>query len=95
MEFEPNPKHGATARGKASAEPKNPQEALDTSIDISENSARRVGIDYETGEFAVFDQHLPNRYHGHVRSWSELSPKMRAALREAGMVTKKGKIRTD
>lgn len=31
-------------------------------------------------------------FHGHVRSWDELSNKMKAELIKAGMVNKKGKI---
>ena len=40
----------------------------------------------------MFDETTPGVFHGHVRSWSELTNAMRAALRKAGLVNKKGKI---
>jgi len=55
-----------------------------------ENTTRRVGI--SDGEIVVFDETSKGVFHGHVRSWSELSEQIKAALRKAGMVNKKGKI---
>ena len=66
------------------------QEALENSVSISPNTTRRVGI--SDGEIVVFDETTKGVFHGHVRSWNELSEPMKAALRKAGMVTKKGKI---
>jgi hypothetical protein len=31
-------------------------------------------------------------FHGHVRSWNQLSQEMKNALYESGLTTKKGKI---
>ena len=70
--------------------PNKGQEALDNSIAISPNTTRRVGI--SDGEIVVFDETTSGIFHGHVRYWSELSETMKAALRKAGMVNKKGKI---
>ncbi|MCG8423818.1 MAG: hypothetical protein MJE77_38470, partial [Proteobacteria bacterium] len=95
LQYEVNPKHGSVARGNASAAPKNGQAALDYSIPIGGNSTRRVGIDYATGEFVVFPEHLPGRFHGYVVPWDKLTQRMQSALRKAGMADKKGRILTD
>lgn len=59
-------------------------------VKIGPNTTRRVGI--SDGEIVVFDETTSGVYHGHVRSWNELSEQMKAALRKAKMVNKKGKI---
>ncbi|WP_406348368.1 hypothetical protein OHA44_19780 [Streptomyces sp. NBC_00144] len=93
--FKPSPKHGQNQRGTAAPEPTHPQETLDNSISFNPNTTRRVGTDPETGEFAVFDEthNGTGIYHGHVRQWGELSQQMQSALRKAGRVTAKGKIK--
>ncbi|NDZ79100.1 hypothetical protein G3I19_11345 [Streptomyces sp. SID10853] len=93
--FKPSPKHGQTQRGTAAPEPTHPQETLENSISFNPNTTRRVGTDPETGEFAVFDEthNGTGIYHGHVRQWGELSQQMQSALRKAGRVTAKGKIK--
>jgi len=63
---------------------------LDNSVAIGPNTTRRVGI--SDGEIVVFDETTSGSFHGHVRSWNELSEAMKVALRKAGMVNKKGKI---
>jgi len=45
------------------------QDTLDLSLQIKETSTRRIGVDYETNEFVIFD----NTYHGHVRTRKELT----------------------
>jgi hypothetical protein len=69
-QYEASLKHGATARGNISAAPRNGQNALDASVQIKDSSSPRVGIDYQTGEFVVFDETHPGTgiFHGHVRS---------------------------
>jgi filamentous hemagglutinin len=95
--YEPNPKHGSrdrqTAKGTASAAPTNGQAALDTAVQVKPTSPRRVGVDSAAKEIVVFDEHMPGRFHGHVRRWRELHPDMRKALLEAGLVTKGGKVK--
>nr|WP_294490768.1 polymorphic toxin-type HINT domain-containing protein [uncultured Anaerosporobacter sp.] len=76
-----------TVKNKA---PNKGQEALDNSIEIGPNTTRRVGI--SDGEIVVFDETTSGIFHGHVRSWNELTETMKAVLRKAGMVNKKGKI---
>jgi len=93
-QYEASPKHGATARGNIGAAPRNGQNALDASVQVKDTSPRRVGIDYQTGEIVVFDETHPGAgiFHGHVRSWNQLSQEMKTALYESGLTTKKGKI---
>lgn len=51
-----------------------------------------MSIDHETGEFNVFDQTSAGVFHGHVRTWNELTSEMQNALRQAGMVDSRGRI---
>jgi len=91
--FEDNAKHGPKRRGNASKAPANPQDVLDNSFELPGNTSRRIGIDYKTYEFNVFDEHAPGKFHGHVRTYKELSPQMQSLLRKEGLVNKKGKIK--
>jgi len=95
LRFEPSPKHGRTARGRASAGPVNGQHALDTSLPIGKNTTRRVGVDYDGGTFAVFDETSSGVFHGHQRGWSDLTQAMKNTLVDAGMATRKGRILMD
>jgi uncharacterized protein DUF6861/SH3 domain-containing protein len=98
LEYEASPKHGTEARGTSKGvsnpAPRNGQAALDHSLQIKDTSPRRVGIDYEAGEFVVFDETHPNSgiYHGHVRTWDELTSQMQKTLIDAGMANRRGKI---
>jgi hypothetical protein len=65
--------------------------ALNNSVSIGKNTTRRVGI--SNNQFVVFDETSKGVFHGHVRTWAELSQSMQSALRKAGLVTKKGKIK--
>ncbi len=84
--------HGKLSNAVKSKAPTNGQDALDASVQVKGTSPRRVGIDYETGEFAVFDQTSNGVFHGHVRGWKDLTSQMQNALRKLGMVDRKGKI---
>jgi hypothetical protein len=96
LSFEPNPKHGpqsrGTAKGVSSAGPKDGQTALDNSVQIRPSSPRRVGVDRANSEIVVLDEHLPDRFHGHVRTWDDLTVQMQKALKDAGLVDKQGRI---
>jgi filamentous hemagglutinin len=92
MEFEPADYHGPTDRGRKSRGPVNGQDALDLSVQVKSTSPRRIGIDYKTGDFVVFDRTRPGVYHGHVRPWSELHQDQQRALIDAGMVDRRGNI---
>lgn len=92
-EYQPNPKHGPKQKGNIGAEPKNGQAALDNSVPIKPTSTRRVGVDPSTDEIVVLDETFPGKgiYHGHVRSWNELTQEMKNALINAGLVDKRGR----
>ncbi|MEJ2454152.1 MAG: hypothetical protein P8103_08365 [Candidatus Thiodiazotropha sp.] len=91
-EYQAAPYHGKVDNTVKSRAPTNGQNALDTSVRVKSTSPRRIGIDYQAGEFTVFDQTSNGLFHGHVRSWKDLTPQMQNALRKAGMVDKKGII---
>ena len=38
----------------------------------------------------LFDEHVAGTFHGHVRSWGDLSQRMQSALRKAGMANGRG-----
>ena len=77
-----------------SAAPKNGQAALDNSVQVKETSARRVGVDYDTGELSVFDETHPGEgvFHGHVRAWEELNDQQRNAFTNGGITDRRGRI---
>jgi hypothetical protein len=91
-----SPKHpvGVSPRPGVSPGPVNGQDALDYSVGISPHTARRVGIDYATHDFVVFDETHPGEgiFHGHVRPWHALDPKMQNALVRSGMANRRGTI---
>jgi len=74
-----------------SPRPINGQAALDNSIQISTNSPRRIGV--SGGQFVVLDQTSVGIFHGHVRTWNELTNQMQSVLYKWGVVTKNGKIK--
>ena len=92
--YEASPKHGMTKRGEVGAAPSNGQAALDRSVQVKPTSSRRVGVDAANNEIVVFDETHPGQeiYHGHVRSWDELTSEMQNALRTAKLVDPHGKI---
>lgn len=90
--FDPAPYHGTRQSGGKARGPVNGQDALDNSVQASENSTRRVGIDPNNGEFVVFDQTTPGTFHGHVRTWRELSQAHQSALRRQLGVGRKGQL---
>jgi RHS repeat-associated protein len=95
LKYEPNLKHGATARGDISAEPTNPEETLKNSVSIKETSTARVGVDPATGEYVMFRETGTgtNTYHGYaVKDYNSLPNEAKAALQNAGLVSQRGKI---
>ncbi|SEB59461.1 hypothetical protein SAMN04489844_0627 [Nocardioides exalbidus] len=93
--FEASPKHGSRPNGRAAAGPRNGQQALEDSVAVNPSTTtRRVAYDGKTEEFVVFDETTPGVFHGHVRSWGELSHAMQRALVEAGVVDRKGRAMT-
>jgi hypothetical protein len=92
LQYEPAPYHGTTNNPVKNKAPAYGQDALDMSIQIKDTSTRRIGIDYKTDEFVVFDNTIKNTYHGHVRTWNELTQEMKNTLIKNGVTDKKGKV---
>jgi RHS repeat-associated protein len=93
--YETSPKHGPQKMGRVGAAPKNGQAALDNATPVKGGDMKRlVGVDPGTGEFVVFDEtHIGQGiYHGHVRTWDELTDDMRRSLIESGFVDHRGRI---
>ncbi len=88
------PTKTTTSRGDNSAEPSDGQEALDHSVQVKGTSPRRVGVDADSGEIVVLDQTHPGQdiYHGHVRSWKDLTDQMRNALIRNKLTDRRGKV---
>lgn len=91
--YEPSPKHHPNVRGRVNTAPTNGQSAPDNSIQVKTTSPRRIGVDPATGEFGVFDQTREGVFHGHVRTWQELTQEIQNVLIDAGKVTAKGRIK--
>ncbi len=87
--YEKAPYHNKGNRVKSAA-PKNGQESLDKSVPIKSTTTRKVSTD--GNDFVVFDETTPKVFHGHVRTWSELTQSMKNALIKAGLANSKGKI---
>lgn len=88
---------GNSKGGKGPA-PKDGQRALDNSFEIGDDGKRRVSIDID-GNFAIFDRtskgaclYSKDVFHGHIRTWEELTDEMRQIFRKNNLASKKGKI---
>ena len=93
LRYEPNPKHGTSARGDVSAEPTNPQQTLENSVPIKNTSTARVGVDPSTGEYVMFRETSSGVYHGYATTnFNDLPNEAKAALQNAGMVSQSGKM---
>lgn len=92
--YKASPKHhgGVKQGGFISEAPVNGQAALDASVQIKATSPRRIAVDTDAQQFVVFDQTVAGEFHGHVRTWDQLSHEMQSVLRKQGVVNKKGKI---
>lgn len=73
-----------------SAAPKDGQSSLNKSIPVKPTTTRRISV--EGDKFVVFDETSPGIFHGHIREWSQLTDAMKNALKNAGVVNKRGKI---
>jgi hypothetical protein len=90
--FEESPKHGGIERREASRGPKNGQAALDNSVQVKNTSPRRVGVDAANAEIVVLDQTSEDTFHGHVRSWDQLTDQQRNALIKNKLTDQRGRI---
>ena len=83
---------GNSKNGKSPA-PKNGQRALDKSVKVKGKGKRRVAVD--DGQFIIFDETSPGRFHGHARTWEEIKsgpPEYKNAFTENGLISNNGKI---
>ncbi len=90
--FEQSPKHRSAKRGRVGAQPIDGQAALKNSLQISDNSSRRVGIDHANKQIVVLMEHLPGIFHGFVVEWKELELRAQRVLQRLGLVTSRGRI---
>jgi len=90
--YEPSLDHGLVDTALKSRLPLNGQEALDSSLQISANSPRCIGIDYGSNEIVVFPRTIGNIFHGSVQDRESLQPAMRRALRDSGLTDRYGNI---
>lgn len=95
FKFEPAIYHKRQDSGLKNKGPENGQNALYNSVQINENSTRRIGFDTISHEIVLFDQTFPGKdvFHGHVRSWEELHSKHKAALMRCFGFNSKGKLK--
>lgn len=92
LTFQRNPKHRSKKHGRISAQPTDGQAALNSSLQISERSSRRVGVDRSNKEFVIFMEHLPGVFHGFVVEWNDLERNVQRQLQKLGLVTGRGRI---
>ena len=99
--YKPNAgKHGPVERGGIGREPRDGQEALDTSVPVKPTSAVRISIDYDERVFIVlrhtfsapFPRPNDETFHGYVTPWNKLTDEMKNVLIRARMANRKGKI---
>ena len=81
--------HHRNSSGRKSPAPIDGQRALDNSLAV-ENSECRVAI--EGDKFVVLEKTSRELYHGHVRTWKELSMKMQQSIQGAGLTNHRGKF---
>ncbi len=96
--YKDTPYHGKNDNLVKSRAPTDSQAALDNSVQVKSTSPRRVGVDKANNEIVVLDktQTISNgssEFHGHVRNWKDLHIDQKNALRKAGLVDSKGKIK--
>ncbi|MFT0487602.1 RHS repeat-associated core domain-containing protein, partial [Bacteroides thetaiotaomicron] len=96
--YEKAPYHGRKDNSVKSRAPIDGQGALDNSIQVKSTNPRRVGIDPTNNEFVILDRtRITNDgteiYHGHVRSWEDMTVEQQNALIKNNRVDRKGKIK--
>ncbi len=91
LEYNPNPKHEDVRPG-VGPEPTDGQRALNNSVTIKSTTNRRIGVSQITGEIVTFDDTNDGTYHGHVRTWDQLTQEMKNALANSGLIDNKGRI---
>ncbi len=91
-EYEGADYHGSEGNSVKSAGPENGQQALNESIIVKQKANGSTRIATQGDKFVVLMEHMAGKFHGHVRTWSQLAPEMKNALIKAGKTNVKGKI---
>ena len=92
------PYHSKNGNSVKSRAPTNGQAALDNSVQVKSTSSQRVGVDKTNNEIVVLNQTQTfndgsTEYHGYVKNWQDLYTDQKNALKKAGLVNSKGKIK--
>lgn len=86
--------HHKNSYGAKGPPPRNGQKALDNSLLVKEKGnnsiQRRIAIEDEM--FVVLDETGNKIFHGHLRTWGDLTKAMKDTLQDAGLVNGRGKI---
>ncbi len=73
------------AKGGKSPSPKDPETSLRNSARVKDTSPHRVGIDPKNREISVMMKTRDGEWHGHVRSYKDLTQKQKNALKDIGL----------
>jgi hypothetical protein len=85
-------KHHQNSSGGVGKNPTDGQRALDNSYQVKDtNPDRRVAYDRASGEFVVLDRTGGDEWHGHVRTWDQLTQEQKNTLYNNGITNRKGK----
>ncbi|HSC25175.1 MAG TPA: hypothetical protein VLB80_03110 [Candidatus Babeliales bacterium] len=82
--------HNINSNGLKSKSPKNGQELLDNAFSIEGSQDSFIAIDGK--EFVVFYKTMTHEFHGHIRTWKQLTHFMKNTLIHQGLVRRSGKI---
>lgn len=81
--------HSSKGNSVKSKKPIDGQAALDKSIPLGGTSKRRIA--YVNNEIVILDQTSSGKFHGHVRTWADLSTDMQNILIKDGLFKRNGK----
>lgn len=89
-----SPKHDKNVPDGISKPPTNPEDMLKESHLVkATNPRRRIAYDRSTGEIVIFDHNNVSGFHGHVRSWEDLTQDQQNALIREGLFSPQGRPR--
>jgi hypothetical protein len=86
-------KHGDQKVGNISPRPLDGQTALDHSVLVKQKRqgfSQRIAV--EADHFIILDEQEPGKFHGHQRTWKELSSSQKEALVREKITDRNGRI---